>query len=159
MSIKLLFTFIISYILFSISSEDIKTMLISEKKLRVFAFFGILYLMMIGVSTSEKYTINLIIKNLLSMITIFLFMLSISYLGYKLFRVNSLGLGDIKISSIGALWLGLELSFTALTISFFLSSIYSIYNKIARRFKKFHQYPFAPFLSIGIFCSWILDKI
>ena len=159
MSIKLLFTFILSYILFSISSEDIKTMLISEKKLRVFAFFGILYLMMTGLSTSEKYTINLIIKSLLSMITIFLFMLSTSYLGYKLFRVNSLGLGDIKISSISAIWLGLELSFTALTISFFLSSIYSIYNKIARRFKKFHQYPFAPFLSIGIFCSWILDKI
>jgi len=159
MSIKLLFTFILSYILFSISSEDIKTMLISEKKLRVFAFFGILYLMMIGVSTSEKYTINLIIKNLLSMITIFLFMLSISYLGYKLFRVNSLGLGDIKISSIGALWLGLELSFTALAISFFLSSIYSIYNKITNRFERLHQYPFAPFLSIGIFCSWILDKI
>jgi len=159
MSIKLLFTFILSYILFSISSEDIKTMLISENKLRVFAFFGILYLMMIGISTSEEYTINLIIKNLLSMITIFLFMLSISYLGYKLFRVNSLGLGDIKISSIGALWLGLELSFTALAISFFLSSIYTIYSKITKRFKKFHQYPFAPFLSIGIFCSWILDKI
>ena len=159
MSIKLLFTFILAYILFSISTEDIKTMLISEKKLRVFVFFGILYLMIIELSTGEKYTVNLIIKNLLSMIIIFLFMLSISYLGYKLFRVNSLGLGDIKISSISSLWLGLELSFTALAISFFLSSMYTIYNKINKRFKKFHQYPFAPFLSIGIFCSWILDKI
>ena len=159
MLIKLFFTFILIYILFSISSEDIKTMLISESKLRVFAFFGILHMMIIGLSISEKYTINLIIKNLVSMIIIFLFMLSISYLGYKLFRVNSLGLGDIKVSAISALWLGLTLSFTSLAISFFLSSIYSIHSKITKKFKIFHQYPFAPFLSIGIFCSWILDKI
>ena len=156
---KLLFTFILSYILFSISNEDIKTMLISEKKLRIFAFFGILYLLITGLSNSEENTINLIMKSFLSMIIIFLLMFSISYLGYKLFRVNSLGLGDIKISSISVLWLGLELSFISLAISFFLSSIYSVYTNITKRFKKFHQYPFAPFLSIGIFCSWILDKI
>ena len=48
---------------------------------------------------------------------------------------------------------------TIIAISFLLSSLYSIHGKFTKRFKTFHQYPFAPFLSIGIFCSWILDKI
>jgi len=159
MSIKLLFTFIISYILFSISKEDIKTMLISEKKLRIFSIFGILYLVIIGLSTSKINTINLIINNIFSMVIVFLLMFSISYLSNKLFRLNSLGFGDIKLSSISTIWLGLEWSFISLAISFLLSSIYFMNGKITNRFKKFHQYPFAPFLSIGIFCSWILDKI
>ena len=159
MLVNLLFTFILLFILFSISIEDINTMLISEKILSVFAGFGVLHLIIISLLTSKKNTIELILNNFISMIIIFLLMFLISYLSYKLFQRNSLGLGDIKISSISTLWLGLELSLISLAISFLLSSIYSIYGKITKRFKKFHQYPFAPFLSIGIFCSWILDKI
>ena len=93
------------------------------------------------------------------MILIFVGMYSISYMSYKLFRINSLGLGDIKLSSISSIWLGIEMSFLSLCISFLLSAIYSLHGKITKRFRPFHQYPFAPFLSIAIFCSWILDKI
>ena len=158
MLINLLFTFLLACILISISKEDIHTMVISENKLRIFALSGILYLASIGVSTN-KNIIYLIKHNLIAMLIIFLVMLSISLISYKLFSINSLGLGDIKISTISAIWLGIEFSFISLCISFLLSSIYSIYGKITKRFKIFHQYPFAPFLSIGIFFSWILDKI
>ena len=158
MLINLFFTFILACILTSISKEDIKTMLISENKLRIFALAGILYLVSIGILTS-KNIIYLILNNLFSMLIIFLAMLSISFISYKLLRINSLGLGDIKISSISSIWLGIELSFFSLCISFLLSSVYSIHGKISKKFKTFHQYPFAPFLSIGIFCSWILNKI
>ena len=83
----------------------------------------------------------------------------ISYISYKLIRIDSLGMGDIKLSSYSSIWLGIEMSLITLFISFMLSSIYSFYGKTTKKFKTFHQYPFAPFLSIGIFCSWILDKI
>ncbi len=158
MSINLLFTFILLYILLSISKEDIETMLISENKLRIFTVAGILYLASISFFT-RKNILYLLINNFIGMLTIYLIMLSISFISYKLFHINSLGLGDIKLSSISSIWLGIELSFLSLCISFLLSSIYSIYGKIFKRFKTFHQYPFAPFLSIGIFFSWILDKI
>ena len=157
MLINLLFTFLLACILISISKEDIHTMVISEKKLRIFAISGILYLVSISLSTN-KNIIYLIKHNFIAMLIIFLVMLSISLISYKLFSINSLGLGDIKISTISAIWLGIEFSFISLCISFLLSSIYSIYGKITKRFKIFHQYPFAPFLSIGIFFSWILDK-
>ena len=159
MLINLLFTFILSYILFSISKEDIKTMLISENKLRIFALSGILYLVIIVLSTNKTNIIYLFITNFIGMLIIFLVMLSIRFISYKLFGINSLGLGDIKLSSISSIWLGIEMSFISLFISFVLSSLFSIYGIISKRFKRFHQYPFAPFLSIGIFCSWILDKI
>ena len=93
------------------------------------------------------------------MVIIFTIMYSISYLSFKILGINSLGMGDIKLSSISTIWLGLELSFLSLCISFFLSAIYSLYGKLTKRFSPFQQYPFAPFLSIGIFCSWFIDKI
>ena len=155
----LLFTFILSYILFSISVEDIKTMLISENKLRILGISGIFYLVYLGLSNEKLNIINLIINNCFSMIIIFIIMYLISYIGYKLFRINSLGMGDIKLSSISTIWLGIELVPKSLCISFLLSATYSLHGKITKRFERFHQYPFAPFLSIGIFCSWILDKI
>ena len=159
MSIDLAFTFLLTLFLVSISKEDIETMLISENKLRLLGTSGFLYLLCLGLSNKEINTISLIINNIFSMLIIFLIMYSISYISYKVIRINSLGLGDIKLASAGSIWLGIELSLIALTVSFTLSAFYSIYGKMNKKFKIFHQYPFAPFLSIGIFFSWILDKI
>ena len=157
--IYLLFTLILFCILFYISEEDIKTMLISENKLRLFTLTGVLYLLFLILSKENINTIDLIINNFTGALIIFLLMYSISYTSFKLLRINSLGLGDIKLSSISTIWLGIEMSFLSLCISFLLSGIYSLIGKITKNSKPFHPYPFAPFLSIGIFCSWVLDKI
>ena len=159
MVINILFTLILSWILHSISKEDIKTMQISENKLRIFAISGIIYILTFGLLNKSINIIALITDNIFAMLIVFLIMYLISRISYNLFKVNSLGIGDIKLSSISSIWLGIEFSFISLCISFLLSAIYSIYGKITKRFQSFHQYPFAPFLSIGIFCSWILDKI
>ena len=153
------FTFILLYILFSISIEDINTMLISENKLIVLAISGLIYLLFLILSNEKIDTKDLIINNFFSMVIIFITMYSISYISYKIFGVNSLGMGDIKLSSISTIWLGIELSFLSLCISFLLSAIYSIHGKLTKKFIPLQQYPFAPFLSIGIFCSWVIDKI
>ena len=155
----IIFTFILFYILFSISKEDFKTLIISEKKIRFFALTGFLYLICLGLSSNTINTINLIFNNIFSMFTIFTLMYSIKCISYKLLGINSLGLGDIKLSSVSSIWLGLESTLLSLCISFILSAIYGLNGKITKKFKIFHQYPFAPFLSIGISCSWILDKI
>ena len=159
MTIIICFTFILIYILSSISIEDANTMLISENKLILFAISGLLYLICIGLSNQKIDIIDLTINNSLSMIIIYIIMSSISYISYKIFGVNSLGMGDIKLSSFSSIWLGIELSFLSLCISFLLSAIYSLYRKLTKRFIPLQQYPFAPFLSIGIFYSWIIDKI
>ena len=153
------FTFILLYILSSISIEDIKTMLISEKKLISLGISGLLYLLCIGFTNEKINTIDLLLNHSFSMLIIFITMFSISHISYKIFGVNSLGMGDIKLSSFSTIWLGIELSFLSLCISFLLSAIYSLHGKLTKRFIPLQQYPFAPFLSIGIFYSWIIDKI
>ncbi len=155
----IIFTFILLYLLSSISIEDINTMLISENKLIVLAISGLIYLLFLILSNEKIDTKDLIINNFFSMVIIFITMYSISYISYKIFGVNSLGMGDIKLSSISTIWLGIELSFLSLCISFLLSAIYSIHGKLTKKFIPLQQYPFAPFLSIGIFCSWVIDKI
>ena len=157
--ISIFFTLILLYFLSSISIEDKNTLLISENKLILFCITGILYLLCIGISNKGIDIKWLIINNSLSMIIIFIIMYFISFISYKIFGVNSLGMGDIKLSSFSTIWLGIELSFLSLCISFLLSAIYSLSGKLTKRFKPLHQYPFAPFLSIGIFFSWIIDKI
>ena len=159
MIINIFFTLVLLCILFFISKEDINTKLISENKLILFALSGFLYLICIGLSSKRINNIDLILNNIFSMLIIFFILYSIKYISYKLIRINSLGLGDIKLLSISSIWLGIESSLLSIFISFFLSSIYSLHGRISKKFKTFHQYPFAPFLSIGIFCSWILDKI
>ena len=95
MVIIISFTFILLYILFFISIEDINTMLISESKLIVFALSGIIYLAFLGLSNDKIDIKDLITTNSLSMIIIFIIMYSISYISYKIIGINSLGLGDI----------------------------------------------------------------
>ena len=153
------FTFILLYILSSISIEDIKKMLISEKKLISLGISGLLYLLCIGLSNEKINTIDLLLNNSFSMLIVFIVMFSTSHISYKILGVNSLGMGDIKLSSFSTIWLGIELSFLSLCISFLLSAIYSLHGKLTKRFIPLQQYPFAPFLSIGIFYSWIIDKI
>ena len=134
-------------------------MIISEKKLISLGISGLLYLLCIGLSNEKINTINLLLNNSFSMLIVFIVMFSTSHISYKILGVNSLGMGDIKLSSFSTIWLGIELSFLSLCISFLLSAIYSLYGKLTKRFIPLQQYPFAPFLSIGIFCSWIIDKI
>ena len=159
MVIIISFTFILLYILFSISIEDINTMLISENKLSQLTILGIVYLLYQGLSNEKIDVKELILNNSFSMIIIFIIMYSISYISYIILGINSLGIGDIKLSSISTIWIGIELSFLSLCISFLLSAIYSLHGKVTKKLKPFQQFPFAPFLSIGIFFSWIIDKI
>ena len=159
MTINICFTIILLSILSFISIEDINTMLISETKIILLMKSGIIYLLYLGLSNEKKDIKDIIITNSLSMVIIFTIMYSISYVSFKIFGINSLGIGDIKLSSISTLWIGIELSFLSLCISFLLSAIYSLCGKLSQKFTPFQQYPFAPFLSIGIFSSWIIDKI
>ena len=134
------FSFILLYILFSISIEDINTMLISENKLSLLTILGIIYLLYQGLSNEKIDVKELILNNSFSMIIIFIMMYSISYTSYKIFGINSLGMGDIKLSSISTIWIGIELSLLSLCISFLLSAIYSLHKKISKRLKPFQQF-------------------
>ena len=88
MVVIILFTLILSYILISISREDIRTMIISESKLRVFALSGVMYLVYLGSSNENINTIDLILNNSFYMIIIFLIMYLIKSISYLISRIS-----------------------------------------------------------------------
>ena len=140
MTIYITFSLILSYLLFSISKDDIETMVISENKLRIFTLFGFFYLAFLGFSNEKIHIIDLILDNLLAMLIIFFIMCSISYISYKLFKTNSLGLGDIKLFSISSIWLGIKMTIISLCISFLLSALYSLIRIVTNRFRRFQSF-------------------
>ena len=154
-----LFTLILIWLLVSISLEDFNKMLISNRNLILFSASGLLYLLIHGFLDEEINNLSQTINTLYIIITIFTSMILISLFSYKLSGVTTLGLGDIKLASFTVLWLGLDGVVSAMSISFILSSIYFLYNKIIKHIGVFHQYPFTPFISFGIFCTWIIAKI
>ena len=157
--INIFFTLLLLYILYSISIEDISTMLISEKKLLFFGISGLIYLIFFVLSIEKINIYDLILNKLSYMLIIFIMMYSIGIISYTFYGKKALGIGDIKLASFSTIWISNELSFISLYISFFISAIYSLQGRFNRKLKPLQQYPFAPFLSIGIFCSWIIDKI
>ena len=159
MIIDLFFTIILFCLLLSISLEDIKTLLISNRNLIILAASGFVYLTINEYINNATNTLNLLTNNLYITIIIFTSMAIISLLSYKLLGVNSLGLGDIKLVSFAVSWIGLEGVLSAISISLILSSIYFLYNKSIGNIGILQQYPFAPFISLGIFCTWIMAKI
>ena len=158
MLINIIFTFLIAFILIHISIEDIKTMSINEVKLIILTLLGFAYLACRSFINKDIDFIIILINNFYGMIILFLIMYLLKVTSFKILKINSLGLGDIKIIGISSIWLGFDLAFTALCISFSISGIYSLYGKFSGRMKRLQQYPFAPFLSFGIFCAWTLDK-
>lgn len=89
---------------------------------------------------------------LISGVIIFVFMLLIKLLGDKVFRKDSMGGGDIKLSFVFGITLGIKFSFVALIFGSFLAFPYALYNMGT---SKEAEIPFGPFLALGMFLAFV----
>ena len=108
-------------------------------------------------------TISLILKeiyfgtktfllSLLSGLLIFLFVFIIKKIGDKLFKVESLGGGDVKLSFYFGCLLGVRLGIVAIVIGSFLAFPYALYYAITKVEK---EIPFGPFLITALLVTFI----
>ena len=78
----------------------------------------------------------------------------IGYIGKLIYKVDSMGMGDVKYAGVIGLLLGWEKGILAFVIAFFSAAaiivIISMYKKISRK----QKIPFGPFLSIGCFVAF-----
>lgn len=81
--------------------------------------------------------------SLLSGLGLFILMLIIGFIGNKIFKKESLGGGDIKLSIIVGIILGFRLGLIALILSSFLALPYAITNMYLNNKK---ELPFGPFI-------------
>lgn len=90
--------------------------------------------------------------SLCSGILIFIFMMIIRYIGNKIFKQESLGCGDIKLSMLFGFMLGIKLSIVSLVIGSFLAFPCAVYYSLT---DKSREIPFGPFLVTGLYLVFV----
>ncbi len=111
-------------------------------------FFSIIIL----IAKWITYGFKVFILSLCAGILIFIFMYSIRYIGNLIFRRESLGGGDIKLSTFFGILVAIRLSIVSLCLGAFLAFPYAIYYSILDKKK---EIPFGPFLILGLFVVFV----
>lgn len=85
-------------------------------------------------------------------VLIFFFMLIIKYIGDKIFKQESLGGGDVKLSMFFGFMFGIKLSIVSLIIGSFLAFPYAVYSALTNSNK---EIPFGPFLVTSLYFVFV----
>ena len=105
------------------------------------------------ISQSNSY-----LSHIIGAILLALLFLIIGYIGKLIYKVDSMGMGDVKYAGVIGLLLGWEKGILAFVIAFFSAAaiivIMSMYKKLSRK----QRIPFGPFLSIGCFVAFFWGK-
>lgn len=129
---------------------DIKEMIILDE---VIIVGSLLILIIDFIFTGWKDTL----MTLLNGGGLYLIMLIIKFLGDKAFKQESLGWGDVKLTFVVGLTLGIPLGAVYIFIGSFLALPYAI---IAGMKNNEHVIPFGPFLVTGwLFIFWNMDLV
>jgi len=87
-------------------------------------------------------------------IVLLLVFLLIGYIGKLVYKVDSMGMGDVKYAAIIGLLLGLKLGILAFILSFFTAAIMVVVLTILKKVDRKQRLAFGPFLSIGLFIAF-----
>ncbi len=135
---------VISSLISIIFITDIKEMIILDEALVTSAF-------LIFIIKIISYGIRDALLSLFSGSVVFLFIYGIMLFGNFLFKKESLGGGDIKLSFISGMILGIPLGIFYIIFASFLAFPYAIYLSIK---KKEGILPFGPFLAVSLYLTY-----
>lgn len=125
--------------------SDFKYMIILDSPLIV---SGVLVLIL----KTVYYGYKTIIPTLVSGIITFLVMLLVSFIGKKMYKRDALGGGDIKLSFIIGMILGVQVAMVSLIFSTFLALPYALATIVL---KKDSEVPFGPFIVSSLFIVFL----
>ena len=125
--------------------SDFKYMIILDSPLIV---SGVLVIIL----KTVYYGYKTIIPTLISGIITFLVMLLVGFIGKKMYKRDALGGGDIKLSFILGMILGVQVAMVSLIFSTFLALPYALAT-IA--LKKDSEVPFGPFIVSSLFIVFL----
>ena len=144
-SYEMLAFLVLTILTIMIFVSDFKYYIILDKPIWVFS-------VVILVAKWITYGFEVFILSLCSGILIFIFMFSIRYIANKIFKRDSLGGGDIKLSTFFGFLVAIRLSIVSLCLGSFLAFPYAIYYSLLDKKK---EIPFGPFLILGLFVVFV----
>ena len=149
--------FLISYLLFGISetffisiilSSLVVIIFVSDSKYMIILDSPLIISSLLILLVKFLYNgINPVWKSLLSGLLVFVVMYLVMLLGNYLFKKETLGGGDIKLSFVAGLALGPSLGLFYIALGAFLALPYAIYITLK---KQENMLPFGPFLATSI---------
>lgn len=139
-SYELLIVLMLIFLSINIFVSDFKHYVILDGPLLIIGILILLFKLIF-------FNVKVFLLSLLSGLIIFTFMLFVRFLGNKMFKQESIGGGDIKLSMLFGFTLGLRLSIVSLIIGAFLAFPYAIYYSLKGKDK---EIPFGPFLILGL---------
>ena len=154
--------FLFNYLYFGISYEFFIMMILSS--LTVIIFISdfkymiildsplIISAVLILILKYIYYGIEAIIPTLINGLLVFLVMLLVGFVGKKMYKRDALGGGDIKLSFIIGMVLGVQLSMVSLIFSTFLALPYALATIVL---KKDSEVPFGPFIVSSFFLVFL----
>ena len=125
--------------------SDFKYMIILDSPLIV---AGVLVIIL----KTVYYGYKTIIPTLISGIITFLVMLLVGFIGKKMYKRDALGGGDIKLSFVIGMILGVQVAMVSLIFSTFLALPYALATIVL---KKDSEVPFGPFIVASLFIVFL----
>lgn len=101
-----------------------------------------------------QYNVNFVLQSLLRGLVIFGLLLVIKLIGDKVYKQESLGWGDVKLSFIAGLLLGFKLGLVYLFVGALIALPYGL---VLRLIKKDIIMPFGPFLITSLYLVFIFS--
>lgn len=145
LSYNLLISLVISSMVVIIFVSDFKYLIILDQPLIIsIVLIIIIKYFSIGIVPTCKYVV--------SGLVLFLFMFTIKLLGDYFYKRESLGGGDIKLSLLIGLTLGIRLGFVAIVLASLLALPYAL---VITRKDKYREVPYGPFLILATFIVYL----
>lgn len=161
------FLFSLSYILYGLSYEmiimlfivflaiiiyvsDFKYYIINDSPLIVISVIILLFKFVV-------FDLKTFILSFISGLILFFFLLVMRFFANKIFKYDTLGGGDIKLSFVFGITLGVRLSIVVVILGAFFAFPYAVYVGISKKPK---EIPFGPFLMTAFFIVFLfMDNI
>jgi len=83
-----------------------------------------------------------------------LFFYLIGYIGKLIYKVDSMGMGDVKYAAVIGLLLGWEKGILVFVVAFVSAAIIIVFMSLYKKVSGKQRIPFGPFLSIGCFVAF-----
>ena len=147
-SYQTLIMIILSSLMVTVFISDFKYLIILDEVLIPSIILSIIVLYFIG-------GFELILSSLIRGVVLFIVLLIIKLLGDKVFKQESLGWGDVKLSFLAGLLLGFKLGLVYLFLGALIALPYGI---ISKHFKKEALMPFGPFLMISLYVIYTIPS-
>ena len=130
------------YILITISFIDLEHMIIPDGLVLAAALLGLMALIfnILPIGWMESVYGALLYGGVLA---------GVGYMGKRVYKMDALGGGDVKLAGVLGLYLGWEMSMISLLLAFLVAALFVVVGLSVGRLSRKQLIPFGPFLALG----------